>query len=318
MRMISEKSQKLKQALFAYKQKTPPSVSVQEARARMEGFASRDRLDPAIKIQSFQTERIQGEWLQGEDMPDQKKVILFLHGGALIMGSAQTARGMAARLLRATGCPVMTLDYRLAPEHPFPAALEDTVAAYAYLLEQGYQSEQVILVGESAGGYLCAAALLALRDAERPLPAGAVFISPWLDLSVSEEERALRSDADPLYHPDAMEAKAAALYVQRNQWRDPLVSPVYGELHGLPPILIHAATDDVLFPDSRRFYDQARQAGVDIHMEIWEGMWHVWHQFAPRCPEAQEALDEIGAFVKYQLKIGCATRFCTSDNNAFP
>ncbi|MDR3289168.1 MAG: alpha/beta hydrolase [Peptococcaceae bacterium] len=315
--MISRKSQKIKQALVSYKNAIPPAKTVEEARTRMDIFGNRDKGALESMIEPVQNEKIRGEWLRcGEADPG--KAILYLHGGAFITGSSQSARRLALHIAKAAQCQVFTLEYRLAPEYPFPAALEDTVAAYQWLLGQGILPEGLLLAGESAGGGLAVSAMLALREARLKLPAGAVLITPWADLSVGEEERSLKADRDPWYHPDAIESKAAGLYAGERDVCDPLISPVYADLSALPPILIQTAGDDVLYEDSLKLYDRGKKAGVDMHMELWEGIWRVWRQFAAKSPEAEEAVSEIGEFSKYQLKIGCATRFCTSDNNAFP
>lgn len=189
----------------------------------------------------------------------------------------------------------MAVDYRLAPEYPFPAALEDCLTAYRWLLKSGISSQQIVIGGDSAGGNLALTTLMALRDAGDLLPAAAVCISPMTDLAGTGES--FSTNQDPLL--TSQFALSMAQYYAGNQDpRLPLISPHYGSLSGLPPLLIHIGEDEILLSDATRLADNARAAGVDVSLVIWPKMWHVWHVYAPYLPEAQQAVNAIGVFVR--------------------
>ena len=237
-----------------------------------------------------------GEWIEPPDSRS-APVILYLHGGGYMMGSPDTHRAMAARIAAASRARALVLDYRLAPEHPFPAALEDAVAAYRWLLEHGTPPERIILAGDSAGGGLALAALLALRDAGDPMPAAAVLISPLTDMEGTGESVRTRAKADPMLTCDDRVVFRHYL-AAGNDPRSPFISPLYGNLAGLPPLLIHVGDDEILLSDSTRLAERACSAGTDVTLEVWPRMWHVWHFFAPYLPEANRAIRRIGDFVR--------------------
>ena len=225
-------------------------------------------------------------------------LILYFHGGGWVLGWYQTHRILTARLARAAGMPVLAVDYRLAPEHPFPAALDDCLAAYRWLLAEGWQPSRILFAGDSAGGNLVVAAMLALRDSGEPLPAGGACISPMTDNLMTGESFHARTDA---LLTEEFVAFASAHYLAGTDPRAPLASPLYAELSGLPPLLIHAGGDEILLSDCTRLADSARKAGVEVELEVWPGMWHVWHSFAPFLPEANEAIDHVAVFAKRRI-----------------
>jgi acetyl esterase/lipase len=223
--------------------------------------------------------------------------VYHVHGGGYTSGSCVTHRDLAARLSQASGARVFLLDYRLAPEHPFPAAIDDAVAGYEWLLAGGARPQQIVISGDSAGGTLVLAALLRLRERAAALPAGAVLISAMTDLTLSGASIESRAAADPLVYRESL-AGAIAHYLGPADPRDPLASPLFADLRGLPALLIQVGADEVLLDDSTRLAERARAAGVQVTLEVWEAMWHVWHGWAAELPEARQAIARIGAFVR--------------------
>jgi acetyl esterase/lipase len=277
----------------------PLPTSIKEARVNLEGLSSWVPLQPDTKVEPVIAGSVPGEWVSAPGAVADA-VILCLHGGGYTMGSSKATQVNASFLSAASGCRVLVIDYRLAPEHPFPAALEDTIAAYGWLLEQGYAHSRIVLVGFSAGGGLALSTLVSLRDAHVPLPAGAVLISPWTDLAGTGESVVTRAEADP-WLTDEMNRYHAALYAGGKDLRHPLISPLYADMHGLPPLLIHVGSDEIMLDDSRRVAERARAAGVEVTLEVWEGLWHVFHAFAYRLAEGKEAIEKIGDFIRQRL-----------------
>ena len=235
-------------------------------------------------------------WVAVGDTAKEGRVLLYLHGGGYFAGSPTGYRDMTARISRACGMKALVLDYRLAPEHPFPAAVEDAVAAYRWLLGEGYSPEKIAIAGDSAGGGLTIATLVSLRDHGDPLPGVAVCISPWTDLEATGETYTTLNGTDPFLNTEWIR-EVAKFYIGTGDPRDPLISPVHASLDGLPPLLIQVGSDEILLSDSTRLADNSRQAGVEVQLDEWEGMWHVWHLFAGRMPEGRRAVEEIGAFI---------------------
>ncbi len=228
------------------------------------------------------------------------RCVLYLHGGAWCLGSPRTHRGLVADLARGAGVRAVSVDYRLAPEHPYPAGLDDCVAAYRWLLERRVDPSRIVVAGDSAGGNLAAALLLRLRDDGIPLPAGAVLLSPATDLALTGPSHVTRRAVDPFF------AKVGPVrfvedYVGSHDVRDPCISPLYGDLRGLPPLLVHVGDHEVLLDDSVRFAERATAAGVDARLVVWPGMFHVFQTFAPFLPEARRANREIGDFIRERI-----------------
>jgi acetyl esterase/lipase len=226
-----------------------------------------------------------------------ERVILYLHGGAYNAGSTRSHRALAANIAYAAHARALTIDYRLAPEHPYPAALVDAFSAYKWLLESGIRPEQITVTGDSAGGGLTIALLVALRDRKISMPAAAVILSPWTDLATSGESWQENAKLDYLIHGTKLK-EAARLYLKDTSPQTPLASPVYANLEGLPPLLIQVGSDEVLLSDSQRLAEHARLSGVDVTLEVWEGMQHVWHFAANFVPEARQAVEKIGEFIR--------------------
>ena len=255
------------------------------------------RLDASVT--PVDLDGLPGEWVAARGTDD-TGVLLFLHGGGYNAGSCKTHRDMAARLARAARVRVLLIDYRLAPEHPCPAAIEDAAQAYRWLLRQSIVPGQITIGGDSAGGGLALATLIELRDSGADMPAGAFMISPWIDLALAGESMQTRAHIDPLSSYEGLHA-AAQLYLAGRNPRDPRASPLYADLRNLPPLLIHAGDHEVLLSDAIRLAEKAKAAGVQVQLEIWDEMWHVWHAWAEELPEAREAIARIGAFVRQRL-----------------
>jgi len=229
---------------------------------------------------------------------NQERAVLYLHGGAFVMGSPVSHRELAARLSATAQTPLLVLDYRLAPEHPFPAAIDDTLKTYQWLLEQGFSPNQVVIGGDSAGGGLAIQSLLALRESGQPLPGAGFAMSPPLDwVHFDGESYQTRADVDP-WITEQMCRFTGALYVGDNDPETPLLNPLRMDLTGLPPLCIHVGDQEVLLSDSTRLVERARSMGVEVQFKVWEGMWHVFQIGASMVPEAQQSLDEIGQFIR--------------------
>lgn len=222
--------------------------------------------------------------------------ILYLHGGGFVSGSPRTHRGIAGRLARGVGARVVAPEYRLAPEHPFPAALEDAEAVYMAMLDQGTDPARLAIAGDSAGGNLVFALLLKLKQSGAPMPAAAVGLSPFADFTGSGESFRLNAMRDPLLHVRGFPSVVAA-YAPNEDATNPLLSPIFGELSGLPPTLIQCGSDEILLDDARRLHVALRAAGVPCDLEVWERMPHVWQAFASFLPEARRALLRVTAFL---------------------
>lgn len=237
------------------------------------------------------TEPLPGEWIEPLKRST-RGVILYLHGGAYVFGSAATHREFAGRLARLSSRPVFLPEYRLAPEHPFPAAHDDARVAYRRLLELGHLPHEITVIGDSAGGGLTLSLALGLRDAGEPLPAKLVLLSPWTDLVPLDTYDADLARRDPMID-SGFGKEAARAYYTTHDPRHPLISPLYADLAGLPPMLIHVGTEEVLLPDSQRFAERAKAAGITVDLQVWPDMWHVWHLFGSVLPEARKAHADI-------------------------
>jgi len=239
---------------------------------------------------------VPAEWVAAAGAADDR-VILYLHGGGYVMGSIATHREMVARLSKASGARALVIDYRLAPEHPFPTAVDDATAAYRWLLSQNIKPSRIVVAGDSAGGGLALATLLALRDAKAPLPAAGVCLSPWVDMEGTGASMTTRAKADPVVQKQGL-LGMAQLYLGGKDPKSPLAAPLHADLRGLPPLFIQVGDSETLLDDSTRVAEKAKTAGVKVDLEIWPEMPHVWQLFAPFLPEGQQAIDKIGKYVQ--------------------
>lgn len=271
--------------------------SIEEQRAGMEAMLGGLQLPDKVTVNETRVGDLDADWVT---MPNSAngRVVLYLHGGGYVMGSRRTHRELASRIAREAAARVLVLEYRLAPEHPFPAAVEDATAAYRWLRKQGIATGSIAIAGDSAGGGLTLATLLGLRDAGDALPACAVCLSPWTDLEGTGASAQPGGADDPMI-PVAALRDMGKLYAA-NELRNPLAAPLYGTYKGLPPLLIQVGTREILLDDSTRVADKARAAGVPVRLEIEEGAPHVW-QATPHLPEAADAVRRIGAFVRERI-----------------
>lgn len=225
------------------------------------------------------------------------KALLYLHGGGYAFCGPGTHRLLAYNLSAAAGMPCLLPDYRLAPEHPYPAAIEDALTAYDWLQGQGYRPDHVAVAGDSAGGGLAVAAMLRLKQNGQPLPGAAVCLSPWTDLNMTGASIDGKAEADPMVQRAGLE-RCAEWYLGDRDRRNPEASPLFGELSGLPPMLIQVGGNEVLLDDAARLAARAEAAGVDVSYQCWERMFHVWQLYAPMLSEGQDAITAIGEFLK--------------------
>ena len=292
--MASEQLQMIVDLLRANRSLQEPSV--EEMRAGIEAMAGVAVMPEDVSCEKVSAGGVPAEWVRAADI-DPGRVILYLHGGGYVIGSINTHRDLAQRLSRATAARVLLIDYRLGPEHPHPAAVQDSTAAYRWLLAQGVEPRRMIVAGDSAGGGLTVATLVAIRDAGVKLPAAGVCISPWVDLEGLGESMTSKADVDPMVQREGLQ-RFASFYLAGQDPRTHLAAPLYANLSGLPPLLIHVGTAETLLDDSIRLAERARKAGVETKLEVWDDMIHVWHAFASILPEAQSAIDKIGTFVR--------------------
>jgi acetyl esterase/lipase len=256
----------------------------------------------AVSCQHISAGGVDSEWITPANAP-RDKAILYFHGGGFRIGSVASHRDLISQIAVASGCRVLAINYRLAPEHRFPAALDDALAAYGWMLDQGLKPGHVAFAGDSAGGNLVLATILALRERRLSLPVSAVLMSPWTDLAATGASYVSRAETDPI-HQRAMILVLAKNYLGgQGDPCDPLVSPLYADLRGLPPLLIQVGDRETVLDDSVMFADLARAAGVDVHLEVWNGMIHVFQMFGAELSEAHQAIASIAQFLNRHLHI---------------
>lgn len=280
-------------------------VDPQRLRARTEQAARFSRPHRNVQVVEVAAGGVPSELLIPAGAP-QDHALLYIHGGAWFLGSARTYRGFVSGLAYASGTRALTIDYRLAPENPFPAGLDDCVTAYEWLLQIGISADKIVVAGDSAGGNLTLALLVALRDAGRPLPAGAVTLSPATDLAMTGESNKTCLHLDP-YFSNMGPNNIIPDYITDHDPCNPLISPLYANLCGLPPLLMHVGDHEMLLDDTLRFASRARAAGVEVKMAVWPQMFHVFQMFAPFLPEARQANDQIAEFIGSRLNGGEST-----------
>lgn len=253
-------------------------------------------LHKGVTIEVVNEPGVAGEWHRPVAGGD-GGVIFYMHGGGYIFGSAGLYRSMTTAMAAIAGADLFSLDYRRAPEHPCPAAIDDALAAYDWLLKKGIAADRIVIGGDSAGGGLALSVLQALRDSGRTMPAGAALFSPWTDLAATGRSVRDNSKSDCMFQEVSIR-ECGKRYAGRLDLKDPRVSPLYGGFRGLPPLLVLVSADEMLFDDSRRLVEKARNAGVDVQFEQRGGLSHVWPLFYPLYPEAKEAMMITGDFVR--------------------
>lgn len=300
--MTSFRSQILHRTLRRVVDTFAVGVSIQEQRTRMDALARRGiRVPLGIDVCPQNAAGIHSEWIQLRRKECQR-TILYLHGGGYCICSLDTHRGLGARLVLASDARLLMPAYRLAPEHPFPAALEDALTAYRWLLQQGIPSERIAIGGDSAGGGLALSTAVSLRASGEPLPAALFLFSPWTDLTFSGESHHTRKPYDPIFGGDR-DVLFTAAYLGKEPADNPLISPLFADLHGLPPTLIHVGEDEILLDDSTLLEKKLVEAGVKVELKVWPGMWHVFQAFAPFLPEAQASMDQVGDFLLQHVQV---------------
>ncbi len=296
---MSVKDREALRAFLSQNEASGDEIPFPEQRARFDALGAMFPVPDGTEIEPATVGGVRGDWVRAR-RARRDAALLYLHGGGYAIGSPTSHRSLIAQLSADTGLCVFAPDYRLAPEHPFPAALDDAVAAYKGLLDSGLAAQNLAIAGDSAGGGLTIATLVAARDKGLAMPACAVAISPWCDLSQGGESFRARATRDPIVAKEGID-KMAAAYLGGADAKTPLASPLFADLKGLPALLIQVGTEEALYDDTIRLKARAEAAGVEVSAESWGGMIHVWHIFHPILSEGRDAIARIGSFVKGRI-----------------
>jgi len=273
----------------------------EDTRASMLRLNKFKKLPRGTFVERTEVKGMAAEWVRAPNVPESKKVVLYLHGGGFYSGSCDTHRDLAVRISGAGNIPVFMPEYRLAPENQYPAANEDCLNSYLWLLEQGYKPSQIAIGGDSAGGCLTLMTLISIRDQGHPLPGAAFLLSPLTDaINFDGESYQTRAGADPWFKPEVIPSHIER-YTKNLTEKPPILSPLNNNLEGLPPMLIQVGRDEILLSDSTRLAERAKDAGVDAALEVWDDMWHVFQAFAVIVPESRQAIANIGDFLQARL-----------------
>ena len=277
----------------------PRPAELSERRARLDGLGDVYPVPADVSVDPVDAGGVAAEWTMTQ-AADPSRVMLFLHGVGYVSGSINSHRVMVAEAGRQAGVRTLALGYRLAPEHPFPAALDDALAGYRFLLAQGFDSSRIVVAGDSAGGGLTIATMVSLRDAGMALPGCAWCVSPWVDLAMTGESMTSKAATDPLIQKDYLQELAAA-YLNGADPATPLASPLHARLDGLPPLLIQVGSAETLLDDSVRLAGRAGAADVRVILEVWPDMIHVWPLFHQQVAAGRRALASAGRFIRAAL-----------------
>jgi acetyl esterase/lipase len=298
--MASQEAQAINEIIKAYRDSVvpdgpPPTVEQQRAGAdaSMEAVGT---MPDGIDVQDANANGVSGLWIAPKGATADR-VVLYLHGGGYVVQSARTHLKLAAHIAVQSNCRVLSIDYRLAPEHPHPAAVTDALAAYRHLLDAGFAPERIAISGDSAGGGLTIATLVAARDAALPQPCAGIPLSPWVDLEGTGESMDSNAGNDFMVGRGAL-ATMADLFIGNGSKRDPLAAPLYAELHDIAPLYIQVGGHETLLDDSTRLAAHAARAGVEVRLDVFPEMQHVFQAFVGQMPEATEAIGRIGTFLR--------------------
>jgi len=291
--MISLRAKLMKKALQnSIKPLLSPNTSIKTQRLVTDIGLRMNLLPLGTHITPVDIDGLGAEWIANKYHNATDTIILYLHGGAYNIGSTKSHRNLTSHLAKASESTVLLLEYRLAPEHPYPAALIDAVKAYNWLIECGHQAEDIIIAGDSAGGGLAVATALSLKDESQQMPRALGLISPWADMTMSGESVKSKADLDPMIRKDWLDAMINN-YATGLPPDSPLCSPIYADLDGLPPVYIQVGSDEILLDDAVRLAQRIESFGGKVNLEIWEDMWHVWHFQAGLIPEANQAIEQM-------------------------
>ena len=267
-------------------------------------FKLASRPAEVVEAKTFRTNGVLYEWICDE-AADPDRRLLYLHGGGFVLGDLDITEPFTQLISRITGCSVLAIDYHLAPEHPFPHALNDSAQAFKWLLNNGPHgpalAKKTVLAGDSAGGGLALSTLVKLRDEKNILPDCAFTLSAFTDLTLSGESLKTKAEVDPILTPDFLQYSSQA-YASGSDTKNPYISPLYANLTDLPPLFMQVGESEILLDDTLRFAEKAKDSGVEVTLDVWLEMFHAWQMFADTVPEAKEALDRVGNFVKEILK----------------
>ena len=275
-------------------------LSFPERRAKEKKDAALLPLAKDVTVEPFTIGEIPAAWFNTPDMQPEK-VLLYFHGGGYCLGSIATHQTLISHIAKATNIRCLAVDYRLAPENPFPAAVQDASSAYEWLISDVTSPRKIVIGGDSAGGGLAVATLLDLKSRGVPLPAAAVCLSPWCDLELSGDSYKTKIEEDPLVDIKQIPAFVNA-YLGKANPKSPLANPLFGNLSGLPPMLVQVGSAEVLLDDAKRLVANAKMSAVDAVLEVWDEMFHVWQYHAYKMPEAQEALETIAGFIERRVQ----------------
>ena len=281
-----------------------PQSDILRVRKTFEAMQKKNRVAKGVAVSEAELAGIACEWLIPPGC-DNAPVLYYLHGGAYLMGSPATHRKMVSHIAKAAGVRALLPDYSLAPEKPFPAGLNDCLAVYRHLIETGVSANDIVISGDSAGGGMSMATMLSLRDAGDPLPAAAVLLSPWLDLTGRGESGITRAEEDPWFRVDDM-MDIASMYQPDGELTNPLVSPVFADANGLPPMLIQVGDHEILLSDSTRLTGNITAAGGEVSLKVWPEMWHVFQFFIGQMPDSKRAIIDIGDYIRGRFHAAAA------------
>jgi epsilon-lactone hydrolase len=300
--MASPQAEAVKEQLREFAASLDPNATIDEMRASYEQFIKLTTEPSGVRWTEVDAGGVPAIWADPTGGAEDR-VVQYVHGGGYVIGSADYYRKLTGHLANAFGCRVLNVDYRLAPEHPHPAPVEDSTTAYRWLLDQGIEPGHIAISGDSAGGGLTMATLLSIRDAGLPMPAAAMPLSPWVDMEGTGESMTSRQERDVLVSGDVIKGMAEA-FLQGQDARDPLAAPLHADLRGLCPLYIQVGDDETLLDDSVRLAERAQAAGVECRLDVFPEMQHVFQMAAGTMPESDEAIARLAAWVRPHLALG--------------